>query len=285
MTIPSAPRPASTWLELCSLLNGLRLQAGSWWRRLADDPESVIRVDEEGVEVRLRGNLLAEIRLAGGEPQCRMEPEYLLLTHPGGRTVLGRAEASGRSVRTLEDLAANYDLVRRRACRHTDRRQAVLDRLFLRHSCVLAVDAPLSGGRADLVALSPSGLAVFVLLRRYADADLRLKGRGGVVWRMRELDGLLADGTAAEARVRDMIERGAALDTIHSRRYRHPDIVRVHPFARLMIVDFDHAQRLQGLPALRDDLEHGLDRSGSRSDIHCLGDAGNISFGTFFSGI
>ena len=252
---------------------------------MTDDPDSVVRVDDDGVAVRLRGNLLAEIRLAGGEPHCRMEPENLLLTHPGGRTVLGRSEASGRSVRTLEDLSAHYDLVRRRACRHTDRRQAVLDRLFLRHSCVLAVDAPLPSGRVDLVALSPSGLAVFVLLRRYADSDLRLKGRGGIAWRMRELDGRLADTAAAEAWVRGLLGRCAALDTAHSRRYRQPGTVRVHPFARLMIVDFDHAQRLQGLPALRADLEHGLDRSGARSDIHCLGDAGNISFGTFFSGI
>ena len=277
--------PAPAWVELCRSLNGLRSQEGSWWRRMADDGESVIRVDEDSVEVRLRGNTLASIGVRDGAPFCRMEPEHLLLTHPGGRTVLGQAEAPGRSVRSLEDLAAHYALVRRRACRHMDRRQAVLDRLYLRHSCVLAVDAPLAEGRVDLLALSPGGQAVFVLLRRYADADLRLKGRGGILWRMRELDRRLADTAAAASWVRGLLERGAALDTVHSRRYRHQGAVSVHPFARLMIVDFDHAQRLHGLPALRADLEHGLDRSGARSDIHCLGDAGNISFGTFFSGL
>jgi hypothetical protein len=90
---------------------------------------------------------------------------------------------------------------------------------------------------------------------------------------------------AASAWVRGLLERGAALDTPHSRRFRQPASLHVHPHARLLIVDFDHAQRQGGLESLRADLERGLDRSGARSDIHCLGDAGNISFGTFFSGL
>jgi hypothetical protein len=149
----------------------------------------------------------------------------------------------------------------------------------------MAVDVPLPEGRADLVALSPRGETVFFLLRRYADGDLRLKGRGGVVWRMGEMDRWLAQTGVVEDWLTGLLERCAALDTPHSRRYRIPASLHVHPHARLLIVDFDHAQRLHGLPALRADLEHGLDRSGARGDIHCLGDAGNISFGTFFSGI
>lgn len=274
----------SRWLELCLHLNELRREEGGWWSKVVTDPEAVTRVDESGIAVRLHGNLFVEIGLRGGEPQCRIEPEHLLLTHPGGKAVLGEGATSVRSVRNLHELAEHYGHVRRRACRHADRRQAILDRLFLRHSCVLAVDAPLAEGRVDLVTLSPQGVAVFFLLRRYADGDLRLKGRGGIIWRMREMDRRLADRAAAAAWISGLLERGAALDTRHSRRYRLPPSLHVHPHARLLIVDFDHAQRQAGLPSLRADLEHGLDRSGARSDIHCLGDAGNISFGTFFSG-
>lgn len=279
------PQSGSAWRELCAGLNRLRLDERSWWSAIVDDSEAVLRVDDSAVEVRIRGNVLAGIGLRGGEPQCRIEPEHLLLTHPGARVVLGSTETAARSVRNLSELAEHYDHVRRRACRHADRRQAILDRLFLRHSCVLAVDAPFAAGRADLVALSPQGTAVIFLLRRYADGDLRLKGRGGIVWRMREMDSLLADQAAASVWTRGLLERGAALDSRHARRYRLPESLHVHPHARLLIVDFDHAQRQAGLPALRADLEHGLDRRGARSDIHCLGDAGNISFGTFFSGL
>jgi len=278
---PDRPR----WLELCLRLNELRREESGWWSKVVTDSEAVPRVDESGVAVRLHGNAFVEIGLRGGETLCRIESEHLLLAHPGGRAVLGDDAACARSVRTLSELAEHYDHVRRRACRHADRRQAILDRLFLRHSCVLAVDAPFAAGRVDLVALSPQGAAVFFLLRRYADGDLRLKGRGGIVWRMREMDGRLADQAAASVWIRGLLERGAALDTRHARRYRLPGSLHVHPHARLLIVDFDHAQRQAGLPALRADLEHGLDRRGARSDIHCLGDAGNISFGTFFSGL
>jgi hypothetical protein len=57
------------------------------------------------------------------------------------------------------------------------------------------------------------------------------------------------------------------------------------PRARLLIVDFDHSQRQHGLPALRANIEAGLDHGAAQGDIHCIGDAGNISYGTFFSGI
>lgn len=272
------------WRELCARLNELsRAGEGGWWRRIADDGEAVIRVDGRAVVARLRGNAFAEIGLRGGEPQCRIAPEHLLLTHPGGRVMLDGSDGV-RCVRTLDELDRHYALVRRRICSHTDRRQAILDRLYLRHACVLAVDVPIPPGRADLVALSPAGTAVFFLLRRFDDGDLRLKGRGGAVWRMRELD-LWLSGPEAPAWVEKLLERCSVLDTLRSRRYMSSRFLAVHPRSGLLVVDFDHAQRLGALPDLRAGLEHGLDRSASESDIHCIGDAGNISYGTFFSGI
>ena len=285
-TLPSTPScPMPAWHRLCRRLNGMRFDENGWWNRFVSDREAVFRVDESEVTLRLHGNVFAEIGLRDGTPQCRIESEHLLLAHPGAKTVLDAGEGDVRHVRSLSELAARYSHVRRRVCRHTDRRQAILDRLFLRHSCVLAVDVPFPPGRIDLVTLSPQGAAVFFLLRRYADGDLRLKGRGGIPWRMGEADRWLADTEAAGAWVRGLLERCAALETSHSRRYRMPGAITVYPFIRLLIVDFDHAQRLGGLASLRASLEDGLDRSAARSDIHCLGDAGNISYGTFFSGI
>ena len=283
--LPHVQPDEPAWKGLCAALNGLRHEKGSWWRSMAEDGESVPRVDESTVTVRIRGNVLAEIGARQGAPQCRIEPGHLLLAHPGARAVLGEADTAVRSVRTLRELAEHYDHVRRRACRHVDRRMAILDRLFLRHPCILAVDAPLPFGRVDLVALSPEGTAVFFLLRRFADADLRLKGRGGIAWRLSEFDNWLADTQAATTWVRDLLERGAALDTRHSRRYRVPDTLRIQGRSRLLIVDFDHAQRLGGLPVLRADLEAALDRTLSKDDIPCIGDPGNISYATLFSGL
>jgi len=274
------------WRELCRRCNELRLVPENWWARIVADPEVVPCVEESAVKVRLRGNAFAEVELRGAGVQCRIAPENLLLAHPGARTVLGdEAAPQSKRVQNLADLARSYDHVRRRVCRHEDRRAATLDRLFLRHSCVLAVDAALPSGRADLVTLSPRGAAVFFLLRRYQDGDLRLAGRGGIVWRMQELNRHLAQEQVMGSWIRDLLERSRALETPHVKRYRFAANPVVHPRVRLLIVDFDHAQRLGGLPSLRADLEVGLDHAAARGDIHCIGDAGNISYDTFFSGI
>lgn len=279
------------WRELCALCNDLGLEPRGWWHRIISDPEAVPRVDGSGITVRLRGNPFVDVRLRGRAPQCRIAPEHLLLSHPGARTVLDEAETvtEPKRIQSLADLACHYDHVRRRVCQHVDRRQIVLDRLFLRHPCILAVDAALPHGRADLVALSPEGSAVFFLLRRYCDGDLRLKGRGGIVWRMAELNRWLADENAVAAWVRELLERSAALQTRHSRRYGFSKTLTVHPQARLLIVDFDHAQRQSGLSSLLDEFDTnrdaGLDRMATRSDILCIGDPGNIFHRTLFSGI
>lgn len=279
--------PEGEWRELCRRSNELRLEPKSWWARIAADSEAVFRVDESSVVVRLRGNDLAEVKLRDTGLHCRIAPEYLLLSHPGARTVLGDSDAAAepKRIQNLTEFGEHYEHVRRRVCAQVDRRRAIADRLFLRHPCVVAVDAELPSGRVDLVALSPHGAAVFFLLRRYGDPDLRLKGRGGIVWRMREHDRCLADDRFMVRWLNDLLERSRLLETPHSRRYRFDETPFIHPRTRLLIVDFDHSQRLHGLSLLREDLEHGLDRDASRSDIHCIGDAGNISLGTFFSGI
>ena len=285
------PAQPQTWRELCARCNDLTLEPDGWWRMIVSDPEVVPRVDESGITVRLRGNPFVEVRLRGRAPQCRIAPEHLLTSHPGARTVLGDAKTAEepKRVQSLADLACHYDQVRRRVCQHVDRRQIILDRLFLRHPCILAVDATLPHGRADLVALSPEGTAVFFLLRRYCDGDLRLKGRGGIVWRMGEMNRWLADEPAVAAWLRELLERSAALQTRHSRRYGFSKTLTVHAHARLLIVDFDHAQRQSGLPSLLDEfdtnLEPGLDRMPTQSDILCIGDPGNIFHRTLFSGI
>lgn len=276
-----------TWRELCRRLNALRLEPQNWWARIAADPEAVFCVEESALKVRLHGNDFLEVTLRGTGLHCRIAPEHLLLSHPGARIVLGDEDVAAESkrIRNLAELETHYDHVRRRVCAREDRRLAIADRLFLRHSCVLAVDADLPTGRADLVALSPQGVAVFFLLRRYQDPDLRLKGRGGVVWRMRELDKCLADSENMALWVRNLLERSRHLDTLHARRFRFDKTPLIYPRARLLVVDFDHAQRLHGLPLLRADIEAGLDHDAAQGDIHCIGDAGNVSHGTFFSGI
>jgi len=285
------PAQPQTWRELCARCNDLSLEPDGWWHRIISDPEAVPRVDASEITVRLCGNPFVDVRLRGRAPLCLIAPEHLLLSHPGARTVLGDAEtlAEPKRVQNLADLACHYAHVRRRVCQHVDRRQMILDRLFLRHPCVLAVDAALPQGRADLVALSPEGTAVFFLLRRYCDGDLRLKGRGGIVWRMGELNRWLAEETNVAAWVRELLERSAALQTRHFRRYGFSKTLTVHAHARLLIVDFDHAQRQSGLPSLLDEFdtnrEPGLDRMATRSDILCIGDPGNISHRTLFSGI
>jgi hypothetical protein len=176
--------------------------------------------------------------------------------------------------------------VRRRACQHVDRRQSVLDRLFLRHGAILAIDAPLGPGRIDLVALGPDGTCVLYVLRRYQDADLRLSGPGGVSQKLRRWDVWLSESGPALEQVGALLDRARLLHGPRQTRFtRLPSPRRIHPRARLLIVDFDHAQRLHGLAKLRGDLDAGLDRNASGDDILAIGDPGNITHTILFSAI
>jgi hypothetical protein len=282
------PDHEAPWERLCQQCNALAAVADNWWSRIVVDPETVLRVDVDSIEVRLRGNVLLTVEPRGQSLHCRIDPAWLLRFHPGGRAVLGEDGLAPEPawVNSLEELGRSYAQVRRRACQHADRRQSVLDRLFLRHGAILAIDAPLGPGRIDLVALGPDGACVFFFLRRYQDADLRLAGPGGVGHKLLAWDAWLRESGPALDHVASLLDRSRLLHGPRQNRFaRLPAPRRVHQRARLLIVDFDHAQRLHGLAKLRGDLEAGLDRTASGDDILAIGDPGNITHSTFFSAI
>lgn len=271
--------------RLCGQLNLLAVRHGSWWQRIATDPEAIVRVDPDGVEVRLGGGVLLRVEARGDALHCRLRPELLLRVHPGARWVLSDAGLAPEPelIASLDDLGREYDAVRRRHCYVTDRRQAVLDRLYLRHAALVAVDAPLGSLRADLIGVSPTGVVVLYVVRRYADADVRLAGKGGLMHRLRCLDHWL-DAEDACSEVAALVDRARLLHGPWSRRFdRCPVPVAVHPRARLLLVDFDHAQRLGGLPEVRNALLAGLDRTPEGDDILAIGDPGNISHRVLFA--
>lgn len=283
--INESPRRNVSWRELCWRLNDLAATSDSWWQKIVADPDTVVRVDGASIEVRLRGTVLVTVEPHGDGVRCRIAPEFLLRSHPGARAVL---TADGlvpepSCIGSLEEFAKLYQHVRRRGCQHSDRRQAILDRLFLRHSAILAVAAAFHQQRVDLVTISPHGTCSVFLLRRFADGDLRLRGRGGIVWQMRELDRLIAYEDVSRAWIQELIERGLALQTRFRRRYERK-VSSVYPHARLLVVDFDHSQRHGELLSLRSELEAGLDRRVAPDDMLFIGDPGNISLKTLISG-
>jgi hypothetical protein len=276
------------WLDLVRDCNMLRADPASWWSRILADPEIVPRCDETGIVLRLRGNAFLELQREGQALIARIAHEYLIPAHPGSRVVLTERDARPAVARidSLEELAERYDVVRRRVCRDSNRRDAVLDRLYARHACVVGVDVPLAFGRVDLVALAPDGTCVFMLLRRYADQDVRLAGPGGICARIRGLEAGLCSVSRPHEAVSALVQRMRAVDGPWARRFALlPEARRIYPRVRLAVVDFDHAQRQSGLADLRMMLERGLDRDQAREDILTIGDPGNISHGVIFSGI
>lgn len=273
------------WKELCRRCNELYAAPDSWWRTVLSDPEVIVRVDREAVSLRLRGNLLLRVELRGEGLHCRVPSEYLLRRHPGSLSVLcEETSPAPPCVSSLNGLGADYALVRRRACGVTDRRRAVQDRLFLRHGVFLTVDAPLPPGNADLLAVHPGGYGVVFLLQRYADADLRLAGPGGVAHCLARWRAWLR-GDTAKTHVTELADRLRSLHGPLRRRFEHfPEVGRMFPRPRLLLVDFDHAQRLGSLDTLCGTLMR-LDPELERNDILASGDPGNISIKTLFSGL
>lgn len=272
---------------LCACCNSLAGHRDSWWSCLLGDRDIVPRVDTDGIAVRLHGTDFLRIERRGTGLHCRIAPEFLLRTHVGARSVVSETVLTPppRFIASLAEFAAEYAHVRRRVCAVHDRRQAVMDRLFLRHGSLLAVDMPAGADRVDLVGISPEGVVVVWLLRRYDAPDLRLKGRGGIAERLVRSDRWLQSDDCLPA-IADQLARMRLLRGPWDRRFaRLPAPVRAHPQARLLIVDFDHAQRLGGLPELKTMLRAGLDRTRDADDILAIGDPGNIAHGTLFSRI
>lgn len=262
---------------------------------MLDDPELVVRVDNDCVALRLGGTQFLTLESRGHGLHARILPELLIQAHPGSRFVLTEADLQPepRIIGSLVELGSAYSLVRRRVLARTDRRQAVLDRLYLRHRAVAAVDIPMPFGRIDLMVVAADGTCVFYLLRRYMDADLRLTGGGGIVGQLAAVDHWLADADHALPAVQTALDRLRSLDGPWAGCFvRLPNQLRLYPRARLLIVDFDHAQRLSGLSDLLGSVrkeweksQSGLDRTLGAGDILTIGDPGNISHKLLFSGI
>lgn len=292
---PSISTPEPPWQQLCALCNVLYRDQDSWWRGILDDSELVVRVDHDCVALRLGGTQFLTLESRGHGLHARILPELLIQAHPGSRFVLTEADLQPepRIIGSLVELGSAYSLVRRRVLARTDRRQAVLDRLYLRHRAVAAVDIPMPFGRIDLMVVAADGTCVSYLLRRYMDADLRLTGGGGIVGQLAAVDHWLADADHALSAVQTALDRLRSLDGPWAGRFvRLPNQLRLYPRARLLIVDFDHAQRLSGLSDLLGSVrkeweksQSGLDRTLGAGDILTIGDPGNISHKLLFSGI
>jgi hypothetical protein len=285
----------SPWHRVCQVCNTLYQDKNSWWYRIAHDPQIVPRVDENCITLRLGGIEFLILEPRGTGVHGRMAPEFLLRTHPGSRFVLSEDTLSPQPsfITSLTDLGQQYDQVRRRVWARSRRNQAVLDRLFLRHVNILAVATPLSLGMVDLVVVSPQGVCLLYLLRSYKDPSLRRAGPGGVAHLMDTMNLKLEPSPKIQLEVQLFLERMRALGGPWQTRVdRFPDLLTLYPRIRLVIYDFDQAQRQAGLGTLLLDLEKnlsqglmsGLDQEGWDGDIFTIGDPGNISHKLLLSG-
>lgn len=284
------------WQQICQTCNTLYQDKNSWWSRIAHDPQIVPRVDKNSITLRLGGVEFLILEPRGTGVHGRIAPEFLLCTHPGSRFALSEDTLSPHPlfITSLADLGQQYDQVCRRVWARSRRNQAVLDRLFLRHINVLAVATPLSLGIVDLVVVSPQGVCLLYLLRSYKDPSLRRAGPGGVAHLMDAMNLKLEHSPKIQLEVQLFLERLRALGGPWKTRIdRYPDLLTLYPRIRLVIYDFDQAQRQVGLDTVVANLAKnlaqgtmsGLDQEGWDGDIFTIGDPGNISHKLLLSGI
>jgi len=273
------------WPLGCAL-NSLAEEAGSWWQAVLAEQTCVISAGCDEVVVRLCGNELLRVRIVQERVDVHVPEEYLRLNHPGYRVVLraGEEAKSCRRIVSLTDFGRSFRKVCRNVLHVTERRRAIQDRLWLRHDCLVGLDVSLCGVLVDMVAVRPDGTCVCYLLRRYADQDILLGGPGGVVDSMamleRQQSMLLLD------EVRRLLERQRYLVHRQQRRFcRMADPVRLHPRVRLLVVDFDDAQRQLGIPGLRSRFAALSGRGDDQNEVITVGDPGNVSLKALFSGM
>lgn len=276
------------WQQICLTCNALYQDKNSWWQPIAHDPQIVPRVDKHSIALRLGGIEFMILEPRGTGIHARLAPEFLLRTHVGSRFVLTHEHLSPEPlfVSSLDELGLHYALVRRRVLAHSQRHQAVLDRLFLRHRHILAVAIPFSIGLIDFSILTPQGLCFLYLLRPYNHPALHSQGPNSIVHYQQSINHWLTKDHQGQKEVQELLKRTQALQGPWSTRLASQlSQITLYPRIRLIIYDFDQAQRQLGLSTLLTNLENNqdqvtrlaLDPNGWSGDIFTIGDPGNIT--------
>ncbi len=272
-------------------MNDLYEDENSWWHKIVEDDEVFIRIRKNELRVMIHGGLLLLVTMKAGKIVCKINEEYLFLKSDRDPYIV--LEESGRTakyVKGLEEFVRHYSKIKRRIKSLIGKERQVSHALSLNIKQMVdrevgLVDKPESKNVkfVDLAAVSDAGMLVFYEVKLFDNNEIRSLKTPRVVKQIQIYERLIkANQDKIIKAYNDQFQVISQLKgSFFKKRLPAPKVSYVHPRVRLIITDYDDAQRKWFLPQIRSQLEESL----KTSDIITVGGYRNIKKERLFRGL
>ncbi|MFP4477449.1 MAG: hypothetical protein ACLFOY_17935 [Desulfatibacillaceae bacterium] len=263
--------------ELVRALNAEYERPGSWWTRVADDPQAFLIFRRGAVFVLLFGRLLLQVRWRNREVECLLHEDFLAWPKKGGRyaAVGGTGIVSGGMIAGMDGFAAEYNRIRQRAARLCGLERKVADSIAARLGCVVDREFVLPGGLGckpcyvDLAAVDGSGTLVLHEVKLYANPETRGRTLPRMVEQIDHYEQqIMENGDRLVEKANRRLETARVLSGRFFATHipQHP-VRRIHPRVRLIVTGLDNAQKRHFEHRVRAGLEASFAWPRAASDI------------------
>ena len=284
-------------------LNDCYQREGSWWRRIADDPDVFIAIRDGYLNVYVSGGSLLRVGYTRSEGLvCSIHEEYLILRSPRAYVRLTRDQTPEvEMVQGTDGLAARYSAIKRRIARFSHPERAGENVIASRLPCIVDMEAAFSWekgeprrgrvGRVDLVALAPSGKLVLIEAKLLASPELRDGDPPSVVCQLGDYHAWLRkDRLQLVKAYQHVIElyrrlRGRFLQE-RVNQLADTKVLDVHARPRLLIFGFSEREKREYLKPLVAGLcQSSSDGRPTVDDIVTVGDPRNLTGRALLRGV
>lgn len=273
-------------------INALYENENSWWHKIIEDNEVFIRIRKNELRVMVHGGLLLLVTIKAGKIVCKINEEFLFLKSDKDPYVVleENARTTIKYVKGLEEFVRYYLKIKRRMRLLIGKERQVSHALSLNVKQMVdrevgLVDEPENKKVkfVDLAAVSESGKIVFYEVKLFDNKEIRSLKTPSVVDQIQEYERLIKkDRDKIIEAYNDQFQTISQLKgSFFEKRLPAPKVSSVYPRVRLIITDFDDAQREWFLPQIRSQLEESLETS----DIITMGGYKNIKKEHLFRGL
>jgi len=286
-------------------LNRLHEDTGSWWHRLANDPEVFLAVRNNAINAYANGGSVGRIRWDGNTIKLLVHHAYLVFPDRAAQApYVDLLDPAGPPkpvvITTADEFAAHLKRIKTVVRTHSHRERRGENEIAARLPLVIDIEAAfdtateetesefegdtLRQGRIDIVAVSQEGRLVFTEAKVFKNRELRSTRVPAVCeqlvlyhrWIKEHVDEIQAAYARLRSTYRDL--RGGFFQN----RFENVNAdLTIDPVPRLLVFDFDSHQEKAAKP-IRESVCEGVARaipSFTRDHIRFVGSSNNVAAG------
>ena len=274
-------------------LNIIYADEKSWWRKIADDKDVFILIRNNELRVQANGGLLLQVNQdLQDNIVCKIHEDFLSLRSEKNPYVILGKTTSGPIQRAegLDGFAKHYSKIKRRINIFTGKERQAIQYLANNVSQVVDIEIGFEGElkenaskksvpRIDMAAITDNGTLVFFEAKLFNNNEIRSMKTPQVVNQLEKYQKILSQkGNEIIAAYQEQLNIYSQLKgEFFKNRSRKISKISIHPYARLIITDFDASQRDSILPAIQKTIEKGAGWATGNKDLIAVGNYKNLA--------